>query len=172
MTTTWHDELRDAWRPSAIKLLLVGESAPDGGALSENRRFFSAPKVSRYDNLFRAVVEALYDVRVQTGSDRSPLLKRLREDGVFLIDLVPYPVNKLGGTERSAALRLFGPERSDEIQRLAPAAIVICHTPTYRILAPELIRRDLPLLHREPIPFPLPNHRSEFVRRVRLALGR
>lgn len=54
----WYAQLREAHRPDQIRLLLVGESAPDSSA--SERRFFYAPILDRRDNLFRAVVEALY----------------------------------------------------------------------------------------------------------------
>lgn len=67
----WYADLRRAWRPEAVRLLLVAESAPD--PKSATRRFFYAPQLSQHDNLFRGVVEALYAVsraRRATRRDR------------------------------------------------------------------------------------------------------
>jgi hypothetical protein len=52
----WYAELREMYRPERIGVLLIGESPPDPGY--EEKRFFYAPTLSRFDNLFRGVVEA------------------------------------------------------------------------------------------------------------------
>lgn len=38
---TWYSKLREKYKPSKVKLLLIGESAPSSNELS--RRFFYAP---------------------------------------------------------------------------------------------------------------------------------
>lgn len=166
----WYQHLRQQWKPRRVRLLLVAESAPDAGAADAERRFFYAPTVSRADNLFRGVVLALYGQKVSTGDDRTDLLTRLQDDGVWLIDLAPYPVNHFGGGARRSALRDSVPARVDEILHIAPAGIVICHTPSYRALAPALIAAGAPLLHDQPIPFPLGNFRTQFAEAVRDAV--
>lgn len=154
-----------------MRLLLIAESAPDPGAADADRRFFYAPTVSRSDNLFRGVVLALYDEKVKSGDDRAPLLTRLHDDGIWLIDLAPYPVNHLSATSRRKALLDHVPARVRDVLELAPDGIVICHAPTYRALAPSLHVANAPLLHHAPIPFPLGNHRRRFVTAVREAVS-
>jgi hypothetical protein len=55
---TWYDELRACYRPEHLRILLIGESPPDAGA--GERHLFYAPTLSRYDNLYGGVTEALY----------------------------------------------------------------------------------------------------------------
>lgn len=132
----WHEQLREHWRPASVRLLLIGESAPDSGAVDERRRFFYAPTLSRYDSLFRGVVEALYGpVKLCSGDDRGPWLERLRRDGVYLIDLVPYPVNKLSSGERRRALKDHADDRVGDVLELAPEGVIICPGPTFEALA-------------------------------------
>lgn len=168
----WYQQLRMQWKPDHVKLLLVAESAPDSGAAAATeRRFFYAPMVSRADNLFRGVILALYGAKVTTGDDRTPWLTRLRDDGVWLIDLAPFPVNKLSSGDRRRALLEHAPARTREILDLAPDGIVICHAPTFRALAPALVAAGAPLLHDEAIPFPLGNFRARFAAEVREAVA-
>ena len=127
--------------------------------------------MTRYDYLFRGVAAALYpEVTLSTGMPKRPIHERMRSDGVYLIDLVPYPVNALPAGERRRALNSHARSCAELAQRLDPQGIVICHTPTYRALAPELRARGLPLTHDRPIPFPLPNWRRDFVDGVRVAI--
>ena len=54
-----------------------------------------------------------------------------------------------------------------QARALAPTGIVVCHGPTFDVLAAPLRAAGLPLLHRERIPFPLGNYRAAFVAKVR-----
>jgi hypothetical protein len=175
--SNWYSELREAYRPDHVRVLLVGESAPDPGA--GERRFFYAPLLDRRDNLYRGVVEAFYGSSPgRAGDAKAPWLNRLKQDGVFLIDLVPYPVNDLSsnkaeaGRLRASARREHVDARMQTAQELRPHGIIVCHGPSFEVLAPPMRAAGLPLLHQEPIPFPLGNWRAKFITQVRQALDR
>jgi hypothetical protein len=155
-----------------VRLLLVGESVPDPGGGS--RRFFYGPTLDRRDNLFRGVVAALYEPipRGLTGASKRPWLERMKADGVFLVDLVPFPVNTLAPAARRRARIDHAGELVTTAERLRPVGLVVCHGPTFAAVAPSVRARGLPLLHDEPIPFPLGNTRERFVVAVREALKR
>ncbi len=168
----WYGDLRAAHRPSRVRLLLVGESAPD--PRSAERRFFYAPALDRRDNLFRGVVLALYGHRFPPGSAGTPKarwLDRMVSDGVYLIDLVPYPINGLPSGERARARRDHVPAAVEAARSLSPEGIIVCHTECFRVLAEPLRSADLPLLHEAPLPFPLGHLRTRFADGVRRALG-
>lgn len=168
----WYQQLRKQWKPSKVNLLLIAESAPDDGGDADNRRFFYSEPLSQSDNLFRSVVAALYDGgKLSKGDTKRPWLTRLRNDGVYLIDLASRPVNGLSPAARSAALRAGVQDCVQAARELNPAGIVVCHTPTYKLLAGPLRDAGLPLLHGEAIPFPLGNKRDEFIQKVREATG-
>lgn len=162
----WYAALREAHRPGDVRVLLIGESAPDPGAAA--RRFFYNARLDQHDNLFRGVIHALFDESPgHAGDDKSPWLSRLKVEGVFLIDLVPYPVDKLSRRDRAQARRDHVAACVAQARALAPAGIVVCHGPTFDVLAAPLRAAGLPLLHRERIPFPLGNYRAAFVAKVR-----
>jgi len=165
--SNWYDDLRQRWKPDSIRILLVGESAPDPGAAE--RRFFYAPVLDRRDNLFRGVMEAFYEPipRGSSGQPKRPWLERLRADGVYLIDLVPYPVDKLPASERRRAREEHVPAPVSTARALKPKGVIVCHGPTFKAVAPALGAAALPLLHDDPLPFPLGNHRAAFVAGVR-----
>jgi hypothetical protein len=169
--SAWYEELRTRWKPKAVTLLLVGESAPDPGA--EERRFFYAETLDRRDNLFRGVVAALYEPipRGSSGLPKRPWLERLQEDGVFLIDLVPFPVDKLSERERRKARREHVADLVTAVRAIDPDGVIVCHAPTFNDAAPALRVADVPLLHSEALPFPLGNTRARFVSGTRAALG-
>ena len=168
----WYPQLRERWRPSRVRVLLIGESAPDPG--TDDRRFFYAPALDRRDNLFRGVVHAFYGPipRGSSGQPKEPWLECLKRDGVFLIDLVPYPVDKLRPAARRSARRERAADCASEAAALRPEGVIVCHGPTFEVLSPELHAAGATLLHDVPIPFPLGNHRAQFVSMVREALRR
>ncbi|MGK2939678.1 MAG: hypothetical protein ACSLFR_18055 [Solirubrobacteraceae bacterium] len=166
----YYAERRERYRPNRVRLLLVGESAPDPGTAEP--RFFYAPTLTAADNLFRGVVLALYDHRFprgSAGSSKVPWLERLKADGVFLIELVPFPVNALGSGARARARRDAVPEAIKPAAKLKPDGIIVCHDPSFRVLYEPLQTAGLPLLHDTPIPFPLGNKRRQFADAVRSA---
>lgn len=167
----WYARLREKWRPQAVRLLLIGESAPDPGAA--DRRFFYSAELDRRDNLFRGIVHALYDIKVRkkTTKSKNPLLARLQADGVYLIDLVAHPVDKLGAKQRREARQSGVANLVAQARRLAPDGIIVCHSPTFLATREALREAGLNLLHDQPLPFPLGNMRTRFVAGARHALA-
>jgi hypothetical protein len=161
----WYAQLRSEWKPDRVKLLMIAESAPANGGDVKGRRFFYAADRLGPDNLFRGVVEAMYGTSKvdlqQTG--KRPWLERLRDDGFFLIDLTPYPVNALGAAERRRVLHDAVPGCVARASALDPVGVVVVKVDLYGILAPSLRSAGLPLLHDSPIAFPLGNTRADFV---------
>jgi hypothetical protein len=166
----WYELLRKAHRPALVRVLLIGESAPDPGA--EDRRFFYAPVLDRRDNLFRGTIAAFYGCSPgKAGDSKKPWLDRLMADGVYLIDLVPFPVNKLTRKERAKALRDHVGACVDAVRALKPTGVIVCHTPSFKLLSAPLLAGGVPLLHQTAIPFPLANWRQKFALDVRAAIA-
>lgn len=166
----WYAELREKWKPEHVRLLLVAESAPDDGGIEYRRWFFYSERLGA-DNLFRGVVNALYGTTkadlALTG--KRPWLERLRSDGVFLIDLVPFPINKLGSPAKSAVQRENVPGCVERAKALRPDGIIVIKKDVFSLLDGPLRAASLPLLNYHGISFPLGNTRAEFVRDFRTA---
>lgn len=159
----WYAELRDAWKPSHVRLLLIAESAPDDGGDPENRRFFYSERLG-HDNLFRSVVAAMYGVTKDdlVSRGKRPWLERLRDDGLYLIDLMPHPVNASQAHRRKTRADYV----TDCVQRassLNPDGVVIVKKDIFPLLHAPLLDAGLNLLHDRGIPFPLGNTRQEFI---------
>lgn len=160
----WYSRLREQWKPSQVRLLMIAESAPDDGGDEAQRRFFYADNLGA-DNLFRSMVDAMYgatkDDLQRTG--KRPWLERLRNDGFFLIDLASSPVNALGSAARRRTLRSAVPGCVARAAALKPSGIIVVKVDLFAMLATPLVTADLPLLHKAPIPFPLGNTRAAFI---------
>lgn len=168
----WYQALRQRWKPEKVRLLLIGESPPDDGGDITKRRFFYAEELSESDLLFRGVADALCDSGKLTKGDlKTPWHQRLQDQGVYLIDLASVPVNALSTSARNKVLRESVDGCVQRVSDLAPDGIVICHTPSFKVLAEPLRAASLPLLHNSPIPFPMGNKRTEFVGKLRAAVS-
>jgi hypothetical protein len=167
----WYDELRAAYRPASVRLLLIAESPPDPGAGA--RRFFYAPALTP-DNLYRGVVAALYGHEPGfSPRSKKALLDRLRDDGVWLIDAVDEPIDKRSMSARRRAIAAGVPRLVDRVRAVAPTTgVLICHGVVYELVAPALRAEGIRVLHDEPLPFPLGNWRQQFVTGARDALRR
>jgi hypothetical protein len=167
---TWYDELREAYHPDPLRVLLIAESPPDSG--DGARRFFYSPRLS-HDNLYRGVAEALYGARGDIDlRDKRAVLAHLQQDGFWLVDAVAEPVNKLRSGARRAAVRASVPDLVSHVVELAPErGVVICHGGVYDEAAAALRRAGVNVLHDERLPFPLGNWRAQFVEGLRSAIA-
>lgn len=166
----WYEELREQYRPEVLKFLLIGESPPDPGA--GERRFFYAPTLSRYDNLYRGVALAVYGNRDNFNiQNKMNTLEYLRNDGFWLIDAVENPINKSSRSARRHAIKAAVPSLVQRCEDLAPErGVIICLDPVYQAAAPALRAAGVTLLHSVALPFPLGNVRAEFIEGFRRAL--
>jgi hypothetical protein len=166
----WYYALRERYRPERLHVLLIGESPPDPS--DSARRFFYAPQL-RADNLYRGVAAAVYGDRPDVDvRDKPRVLELLRDDGFWLVDALQHPINKHSPGQRRAAIRDAVPQLVERCRELAPeSGAIICHGAVYQEAAAALQRAGVPVLHDEPLPFPLGNWRAQFILGFRSALA-
>lgn len=159
--THWYEELREAYRPKSIRILLIAESPPDPG--DKERRFFYSPVLSRHDNLFRGVAQSLYGDSILDEREKNEILACICNDGFWMIDAVDFPIDKMSESNRSEAIRASAANLIDHCKELAPTlGVVICKPNVYCEVAVRLIRGGVPVLHEQPLPFPLYKGRKVF----------
>ena len=78
------------YQPAAVRILLVAQAPPE--ALD---RYFYFPDVDTQDSLFRSVARSVLGEE-PTRANKAELLERLRDRGIFLIDLKEDPVDGTG----------------------------------------------------------------------------
>lgn len=160
----WYTLLREEYKPTKVRLLLIGESAPSDHGGTKKRNFFYASHLG-HDNLYRGVVQAMYGLSGLKGKahDKVPWLRKLQSDGFFLIDLVSYPVNDIKGAKRTAILRASVGDCVERARRFEPDGIILSSREVFAVLADPLRSAGLPLLHDKALSFPLGNTRAQFV---------
>lgn len=143
----WYAERRARWKPERVRLLLIAESAPDDGGDIANRRFFYDDDLTRHDGLFREVVRALFAVdELVSGPDaKHPWFERLRDAGVYLIDLAPIPVNYSSPTERNRVLTTNTDVTVGQAVKLQPNGIILVKKNVFEQLRSPLLAANQPL---------------------------
>lgn len=162
----WYEKLRGDFRPDSLRVVFVGESAPDPGAGS--KRFFYSDSLT-HDNLFRGLMLALYDVgKDELAGRKVQWLQRFQQDGFWLVDVAERPINHLSPRERQRIRREAAPRLAQAIADAHPShGVVVCHAATFEDFIPAARQQRLRVLHDEPIRFPLGNWRRDFVGGVR-----
>jgi hypothetical protein len=146
------------YRPDVIELLLVAEAPP-----TALERYFYFEDVPRQDSLFRYVARSILKVE-PTRANKRELLGRLRDRGVFLIDLKPDPVD--GG---SLATEVPGLVR--RIRRLDPERIIVIKSSVFDLVREPLGDAGLPIVD-ERVPFPGSGQQRRFETAFARALRR
>ena len=160
----WYAKRRARWKPEKVRLLLIAESAPDDGGDEANRRFFYDDDLTGRDGLFRQVVSVLFESpELKSGSGaKVSWLEKLRDRGVYLIDLASVPVNYHSRADRAAALQRNIESTVTLVGELAPDGIVLIKKNVFEMLHEPLSKAGLLVLHDTPIPFPASGRQLQF----------
>lgn len=147
----------DRYRPDRIRLLLIAEAPP-----AAQDRYFYFHDVASHDSLFRHVVRSLLHPVDVTRENKPELLAQLREQGVFLVDLKPDPVD---GTP----LESYVPDLLRRVQELDPDLIVLIKATVYDAAYSALAAAGLPVSSVR-VPFPGSGQQKAFEQAISAAL--
>ncbi|MCW2527155.1 MAG: hypothetical protein JWM76_2015, partial [Pseudonocardiales bacterium] len=140
----------ERYRPDRIRLLLIAEAPP-----ADPNRYFYFPEVNAHDSLFRHVIRSLLGVE-PTRVNKAELLAQLQQQGTFLIDLKPDPVD-------STSLNSYVPELVHRVQGLSPERIVLIKATVYDAAYAALAAAGLPVSSVR-VPFPASGQQTNFSR--------
>lgn len=157
----WYSERRERWRPDRVRLLLLAESAPHPG--DGPRRYLYDEDLTASDGLFREVAKALVGAGklTQGRKEKLPWLRRLKDQGTFLIDLAPIPVNR-NPVNRDEVLASHVANCVARAQEINPEGIIVIKQNVFTLLHRPLRDANLPLLHNTFIPFPGSGQQKRF----------
>ena len=145
-------------KPERVRLLLVAEAPP-----KSLDRYFYFNHVRTQDSLFRHVVRSVLDVEA-TRAAKAELLVRLRDSGVFLIDLKTDPFDRRPLSDRV-------PDLVSRIRLLEPEFVMLIKVTAYDAAFALLAREQIPVVD-ERIPFPGSGQQKRFEAAMRQALAR
>jgi hypothetical protein len=154
-------EAAERYRPGLVDLLIVAEAPP-----SALDRYFYFEDVQEQDSLFRYVARGVLGAE-PTRDNKAELLRRLKERGVFLIDLKGDPGD---GTPLAGNV----PGLIERCRVLAPHAIILVKATVFDAAYAPMKSAGLPVID-ERIPFPGSGQQrrfeAAFARAVQAAKG-
>jgi hypothetical protein len=139
----------EQYRPDRIRLLLIAEAPP-----ADPNRYFYFHDVNAHDSLFRHVARSLLGVE-PTRENKPELLARLQQQGTYLIDLKPDPVD-------NTPLNSYVPELVHRVQGLNPERIVLIKATVYDAAYVALSAAGLPVSSVR-VPFPGSGQQTNFL---------
>lgn len=146
------EDARKKYKPHHVKILLVAEAPPDA-----IERFFYYENVPSHDWLFLGVAQALYpqlkEKYLATGRDaglKKQILRKLRSDGFYLLDLSNLPLT-LSGMHLSAQLPGLVEKVSEAVSE--DTKIILIKANVYDLAYQYLKDAGLSVINKR-IPFP------------------
>ena len=149
------------YRPKQVRLLLVAEAPP-----CSQERYFHFEEVQAHDWLFRYVCTGLFG-ETPSRDNKGEFLARLRDSGVFLIDL---SVDPLGDNPTPPMLRSRVPDIADRCRECSPGAIILIKSSVYDLCYEVLAAAGLPVID-ERMPFPASGQQKRFLEAFGRALS-
>jgi len=162
------DRARNKYKPKKVKYLLIAEAPPDN--LS---RFFYYESVINHDYLFLGIAKSLFPKlkNLYIESNRNPkikelILKKIQQDGFYLLDLSPVPLSLLE-TSLSSQMLYLNQNIKNVINK--ETKIILIKTNVYDI-AFETLNRNFENVINCRIPFPGQGWQKEFQIKFKKAL--
>jgi len=153
-------EAAERYKPAHVRLLLVAQTPPVA-VPPDPARYFYFEQVTKHDDLFRGVVRVLLGEE-PLRHQKAALLRRLRDEAVFLIDLKPDPTDP-------RPLTTFVSSLVDRCRRLRPDKIILIKADVYDAAFAALHVAKLPVVDVR-IPFPGSGRQTEFANAMARAL--
>lgn len=169
------EQYRSKYLPSKIKLLLVAYAPPD-----DCDRFFYFPFVKTADYLFLAIIKVFFgdsvyyqyiDARKKNGN-KNEYLEKLKEKGVFLMDLSSFPEGKVKPESQKDTFikSLKKLTENGNIDKNTP--IILIKRNVYDCLYLKLTNEGYCVINQSSIPFPSCGQQKKFNEDFTAALQR
>jgi hypothetical protein len=146
------------YKPPGVKILLVAEAPP-----ASLERYFYFENVQAHDALFRYVARGVLGTE-PTRANKPEFLAKLRDAGVFLIDVSPDPIAP------QMALGQFVPDLVERAKALRPEKVILIKATVYDAAFAALRKAGLPVVGQR-IPFPSSGQQRRFELAFKQALG-
>lgn len=156
------DAAQAKYKPKRVKLLLVAEAPP-----CTTDRYFYFEDVREQDSLFRYVCKGVLG-SVSSREEKASDLARLRDAGVYLIDVCEEPIAD------DAKIRITGEEiraLPRRCRELKPDAVILIKSNVYDLTYDNLVKAGLNVINAR-MPFPGSGQQRVFESEFALALRR
>lgn len=167
MSNDIYATMASAFKPNKVKVVLLAESPPaipQDANISQFKYFYNVDYINNQkDGLLRETAKVIFNndaLSVGTKTEKLMALNGLKNAGLFLVDTVKYPINKLDGKKaRKQAIVASVPILIKELQELNPERVIIVLKSVYDLITLDLKNAGLPIVE-SPIYSPWNNCRK------------
>jgi hypothetical protein len=157
-----YDELREAYRPKHIKMLLIAESQPPAANVESSRQFYRSDRVRRGDRLFINTIRALYPEALdapeaELEQHKEQWLRRFQKDGWYMIEALEMSLeHEVTKQERQELIKEHLPHLLDRVRKLAASdtKIILIKSNVYVVAAEPLQQAGFTVLNKELVDYP------------------
>lgn len=157
-----YDTIREKYRPTHIKMLLIAESQPPKPEVGGSRHFYRTDQIRRDDRLFINTVRALYPETIDTSQedlekDKEQWLHRFMSDGWYMIESLKASLaHEVTKKQRQELIREHLPQLIEQVHGLAQkdTKIILIKSNVFDVAAKPLKNEGFHVLNTELLDYP------------------
>lgn len=157
-----YDEVRQRYRPTHIKVLLIAESPPPAAEIQSSRQFYSADRIRKDDRLFINTIRALYPEAMNKSEpeleqEKQQWLERFAADGWYMIEaLETSQEHEVTKSQRQQKIQEALPHLIERVQELADTdtKIILIKSNVFNVAAEPLRQAGFTVLNTELVDYP------------------
>ena len=157
-----YESLRQQYRPSHIKFLLIAESPPPSAGVNSSRQFYRTDIVYTNDRLFVNTIKALYtEAEDSTEKELEPhketWLRRFQADGFYMIEaLEESQRHEVTKEQRQKRIRAALPLLIERVGALAEkdTRIILIKSNVFEVAAEPLRNAGFTVINTELVDYP------------------
>ena len=157
-----YEKLRQQYRPTRIKVLVIAESPPPSAEVSSSRHFYRSDRILRDDRLFVNTIKALYPetadlTEAEVEPDKEQWLRRFQTDEWYMIEALeeslPHEITK---QQRQALIQKNLSHLLDRVRQLADknTKIILIKSNVFDVTAEPLRQAGFTVLNEELLDYP------------------
>lgn len=170
-----YEHVRQRYRPSSIRFLLIAESPPPSPEVQSSRQFYYTDRIRKDDRLFTNTIKALYPEAADLSEEelektKQAWLERLQADGFYMIEALPESqIHEVTKKQRQERIKQALPWLMQKVDNLATPAtgIILIKSNVYDIAAEPLKQAGFNVLNTELVDYP--GHFNQRAYREKLA---
>jgi len=159
---TSYDDIRQKYKPTHIKFLLIAESPPPAASVQSSRHFYRTDAIRHDDRLFTNTIHALYPqaaalTEAQLQTEKQKWLLTFKNDGFYMIEALPdSQKHEVTKEQRQERIRTHLPELIKKVHNLvAPdTRIVLIKSNVFDVATQSLRDAGFTVLNQELVDYP------------------
>jgi len=157
-----YDHIRESYKPSRIKFLLIAESPPPAAGVQSSRHFYRSEAVRKDDRLFVNTIKALYPEttsmsELELEKDKENWLRRFQSDGWYMIEaLEESQVHEVTKKDRQSKIHTILPRLIERVKALAKpdTKLILIKSNVFEVTAKPLRDAGFTVLNKELLDYP------------------